>query len=152
MIPPKEALMRRIIPFILALVLFASVRTSAQEQLAAQKWTDVGWYRLVSWQFTRAGLDTTMTIWFDICVPAIKEISPESKCFQHITGEWHLTCVYPMREGPAYYEWETAPNFARFVNSIIARHGEAAQEIFDAFSNAVARNTTTAIIEPTDGM
>jgi hypothetical protein len=144
--------MRRIIPFVLALVLFAPARMSAQDQLTAQKWTDVEWYRIQSWQFTAAGEDTAMTIMWDIYMPMIREVAPESRCFRHVTGEWHITCIFHMSEGPAYYEWETAPGFADFVNGIIERQGEAALDVFETFNDAVARRSHTVLIEPTGGM
>ncbi len=143
--------MRRIIPIVIALVLVVSVRTSAQLP-TAKKWTDVEWYNVVSWQFTAAGVDTAMTLFFDTGVPLLKESMPGIRCFRHVTGEWHVTCIVPMPEGPAYLEWEMPPDFADYIARFFEQQGEAAMGIIETFNNAVARQTTTIVLEPTGGM
>ena len=144
--------MRRIIPIVFALVLVVSVRTSAQEMPAAEKWENVEWSTILSWQFVGAQADTAMTIMFDIMMPAAREAIPGLRCFRHITGEWHATCIAPMPEGPAYLEWAFAPDFRAFVIAVIEQQGEAATGIFDTFEAATARETSTIVLEPTGGM
>ncbi len=143
--------MRRIILIVLALVLVVSVRTSAQLP-TAQKWTDVEWYSLINWQFTAAAVDTAMTLFFGTGLPALKESFPGIRCFRHVTGEWHVTCIAPMPEGPSWLEWEMPPEFVDYITRIFEREGEAAMDIAETFNNAVARQTLTIVLEPTGGM
>ncbi len=142
--------MRRVIPIVLALVLVVSVRTSAQLP-TAQKWTDVEWYNVFSLQFTFADADTAMTILFDTLMPVAREVSG-NRCFRHVTGEWHVTCIGPMPEGPSYLEWEMPPDFADYIARFFEQEGEAAAGIAETFNNAVARQTFTIVLEHTGGM
>ncbi len=144
--------MRRIIPIVLALVLVVSVRTSAQEPPTAKKWTDVEWYNVVSWQFTAAGVDTAMTLFFDTAMPVLKESFPGIRCFRHVTGEWHVTCFLPMPEGPAWLEWEMPPEMVDYMMGVFELLGEEAVATGERFMNALVRQTSTIVLEPTGGM
>ncbi len=144
--------MRRIIPIILALVLVVSVRTSAQELPTAKKWTDVEWYNVISWQFTVAEADAQMTILFDTAMPVFKESFPGIRCFRHVTGEWHVTCISPMPEGPAWLEWETPPEFVDYIMGIFELLGEEAVSMGERWANALVRQNYTIVLEPTGGM
>ncbi len=144
--------MRRVIRIVLTLVFVVSVRTSAQELPTAKKWTDVEWYNVVSWQFTVAEADAQMTILFDTAMPVLKEAFPGMRCFRHVTGEWHVTCLTPMPEGPAWLEWETPPEFADYIARFFEQEGEAAAGIAETFNNAVVRQNYTIVLEHTGGM
>ncbi len=143
--------MRRIIPIVLALVLVVSVRTSAQLP-TAKKWTDVEWYQVINWQFTVAEADAQMTILFDTAMPVLKESFPGIRCFRHVTGEWDVTCIFPMPEGPSYLEWELPPDFADYIAGLFERAGEEAAGMVETFINAVVRQTSTIVLEHTGGM
>ncbi len=143
--------MRRIIPIVLALVLVVSVRTSAQLP-TAQKWTDVEWYNVISWQFTVAEADAQMTILFDTAMPVLKESFPGIRCFRHVTGEWDVTCIFPMPEGPAWLEWETPPELVDYITGVFELLGEEAVGIGERFTNALVRQTSTIVLEHTGGM
>ncbi len=144
--------MRRVIPIILALVLVVSVRTSAQELPTAKKWTDVEWYEVISWQFTVAEADAQMTILFDTAMPVLKESFPGMRCFRHVIGEWHVTCISPMPEGPAWLEWETPPEFVDYITGIFELLGEKAVGMGETFMNALVRQNHTIVLEHTGGM
>ncbi len=144
--------MRRIIPIILALVLVVSVRTSAQELPTAKKWTDVEWYIVQSWQFTVAEADAQMTILFDTAMPVFKESFPGMRCFRHVMGEWDVTCMFPIPEGPAWLEWETPPEFVDYITGIFELLGEETMEMGETFANAIVRQTSSIVLEPTGGM
>jgi hypothetical protein len=144
--------MRRVIPIVLALVLVASVHSSAQELPTAQKWTDVEWFQVSHWKFTEAGVDTAMTLLFDHIIPAAREAWPGFRCLRHITGEWHFTSIVPVPEGPAAMEWEMTPAYANFLALLMDRLGEQSAAVFDEWDNAVARTTTIVALEPTGGM
>ncbi len=144
--------MRRIIPIILALVLVVSVRTSAQELPTAKKWTDVEWYIVQSWQFTVAEADAQMTILFDTAMPVLKESFPGMRCFRHVMGEWDVTCMFPIPEGPAWLEWEMPPELVDYTTGIFELLGEETMEMGERFMNALVRQTSTIVLEPTGGM
>jgi hypothetical protein len=144
--------MRRVIPIVLALVLVVSVRTSAQEMPTAQKWTNVEWYMVQNWQFTVAEADGQMTILFDTAMPVLKESFPGMRCFRHITGEWDVTCLFPMPEGPSWLEWEVPPEFVDYITGIFGLLGEETMGMGERFATAIVRQTHTIVLEPTGGM
>ena len=91
-----------------------------------------------------------MTILFDTLMPVIRKADTRNRCFRHVTGEWHVTCFVPMPEGPSHLEWEMPPDqldlFAAFVEQ-----GEATMGMLTTYLNAIARVTTTIVLEPTGG-
>jgi hypothetical protein len=149
--PPKENIMRRVIPIVLALVLMASVRTSAQVP-TAQKWENVEWSTIMNWQFVGPQVDTALTIWFDVFMPAVRVGFPGARCFRHITGEAGVTCIFPMPEGPAGLEWETPQAFVDFFSTLAQREGEAVAGVFETFGNAIESYTSQIVLEHTGGM
>ena len=144
--------MRRVIPIVLALVLIVSIRTSAQDLPTAQKWENVEWFNVISWQFTNTEVDTAMTILFDIYMPVLRETMPGSKCLRFVTGEWHVTCMAPLPEGPASLEWQIAPAFADFLAGVAENQGEAAMGIFEMWNAAIARESSDIAFVPSGGM
>jgi hypothetical protein len=143
--------MRRIIPIILALVLVVSVRTSAQLP-TAQKWENVEWYSVVSWQLTGANADSAMTIFFDHLAPLIAEVWPETTCLRLLTGEQRITCFGPMKDGLAEMEWAVSPELERLFSLFVEREGEAAAGMGETFGNAVSRFESHIALKHTGGM
>ena len=44
-----------------------------------------------------------------------------------------------------------SPNFADFLAGVVEREGEAAWDIFQTFNDAVVRQASTVVLEPTGG-
>ena len=100
--------MRHIVPIVLALVLVASVRTSAQEPPTAQKWTDVEWYTVTTTYFSNP--EEGRNIFVEHFLPIVKEVWPEQTCLWLRTGEVKMTCYGPTPEGRnAAKEWRQTP-------------------------------------------
>lgn len=144
--------MRRLVPIVLAFVLVVPLRASAQEMPRAQKWENVEWYSVWSWQLAGADADSATTIFFDHALPIMMEIWPEMTCLRLITGEWSVTCFGPMTEGVAELEWQLSPEWARFMSAFSEREGEAAVGMFETFGRAVARFTSQIALKHTGGM
>ena len=144
--------MRRLIPVILALVLVVSVRTSAQEMPTAQKWENVEWYTVFSWQLAGADAESAMTMFVDNALPVMKEVWPDMTCLRLMTGEWSIACFGPMSAGLAELEWETSPQFLRFMSLFAEREGEAATEMLETFGNAIVRSKVDIALKHTGGM
>ena len=91
--------MRRLIPAVLVFFLFVSVRTSAQEMPTAQKWENVEWFWLLSFQFTGAEADSASTIFWEHFMPVMAEAWSGTTCLRIMTGDMGVTCFGPMEEG-----------------------------------------------------
>ena len=144
--------MRRIIPIVLALVLVASIHTSAQEMPTAQKWENVEWYSVMSWQLAGAQADSATTLFFERFLPVIMDVWPETTCLRLMTGEWSITCIGLMNDGVAGLEWEMAPEAVRMWTLLLEREGEAAAGMFETFGNATARFAMHYALKHTGGM
>ena len=142
--------MRRIIPIILALVLVVSVRTSAQETPTAQKWTNVEWYEVITWYFSDT--EEALTLWTEHFLPVVLEVMPEVTCLWFMTGEAHITCHFPMPDGPAGMEWREGPYAVQFGAALAAREGEATTELSERFGNVMSRTTNHIALKHTGGM
>jgi hypothetical protein len=143
--------MRRIVFAVLVLTLVLSARTSAQLP-TAQKWENVEWYSVVSWQLTGAEADEAMAIFFNQMMPVIAEVWPEMTCLRLMTGEQGITCFVPMKDGLAEMEWAVSPDLERFFSLLVEREGEATMELFETFFNAVSHSESQIALKHTGGM
>ncbi len=144
--------MRRLVFIIVALVLVVSVRTSAQEMPTAQKWENVEWYVIMSWQFTGAEADSAATIFWDHLNPVLAEVFPGMVCLRVITGEMGVTCFGPMEGGLEDMTWEVSPGDLRFMSLFLEREGEAAEDMFKTLGKAMTGMTYNIALKHTGGM
>ena len=144
--------MRRLIPIFVALVLIVSVRTSAQEMPTAQKWENVEWYVVMSWQFTGEEADSAATIFWDHLNPVIAEALPGTVCLRVMTGEMGVTCFGPMEGGLEDMTWEVSPGDLRFTSVFFEREGEAAEDMFRTLGRAMTGWTYNVALKHTGGM
>ena len=142
--------MRRLVPVALALTLAFSATVAAQEMPAAEKWTNVEWYSVTTFYFSDE--EEGLTLWTEHFLPVAMEVFPETNCLWFITGETHLTCYFPMPDGPADMEWRMDPDGVEFMAALAAREGEATMELFDSWANAVSRMTNHIALKHTGGM
>jgi hypothetical protein len=142
--------MRRLVPVVLALTIAVSASTAAQETPTAEKWTNVEWYDIGTWYFSDG--EEALALWTEHFLPVVNEIWPESTCLWFMTGETHMTCYGPMSEGPAEMEWRMHPDGVRFMEAFTAQEGEAAEELFERWGNAVSKYTSHIALKHTGGM
>lgn len=126
--------MRRIMFTVLALAFVLSVRTSAQMP-TPQKWENVEWYIVMSWQFAGADADSAATIFWDHVLPAMAEAWPGTTCLRVMTGKMGVACYGPMEDGLEGMAWQVSPNDVRFLSLFFEREGEGAEELFKTFGS-----------------
>ena len=143
--------MRHIICAVVVLALVLSSRTSAQMP-AAQKWENVEWYVVMSWQFTGADADSATTIFWDHIMPAMGETWPETTCLRVMTGETGVICFGPMANGLEEMEWAVSPNDVRFLSLFFEREGDAGVGLFETFMNAATGFTFNLALKHKGGM
>ena len=142
--------MRRFVPVALALTLAFSATAAAQEMPTAEKWTNVEWYSVTTWYLSNP--DEALTLWTEHFLPVAMDVMPGTTCLWFITGEPHLTCSFPMPDGPAAMEWRLDQTGVEFMAELAAREGEAMMELFDSWENAVSRSTSHIALKHTGGM
>jgi hypothetical protein len=129
--------MRRLVPVALALTIAFSASTAAQETPTAEKWTNVEWYGVSTWYFSDS--DEALTLWTEHFLPVATEVFPEMTCLWSMTGEASMTCYGMMSDGPADMEWRMDPDGVKFMEAFTAQEGEAVEELFERWGNAVSR-------------
>ncbi|KPJ99254.1 MAG: hypothetical protein AMS20_15770 [Gemmatimonas sp. SG8_28] len=142
--------MRRIALAALVLILVVSVRTAAQ--MTPQKWENVEWYWLLTWQFTGAEADSASTIFWQHLMPVMEEAWPGTTCLRIMTGDMGVTCFGPMEEGPEGMAWEVSPEDVRFMSLFMEREGEAAMDMFATFGNAATGFEFNIALKHTGGL
>jgi len=113
----------------------------------AEKWDDVDWYRIVQVDFHngKAG-DARRTI-EEHFMPAGREAGTPTPVMMlwNVTGEWDLTIIWHMQDGPASMEWRRSPDNVKWWKKFMEREGgeEAAEKIQSEYASLVARSTST---------
>jgi hypothetical protein len=142
--------MRRLVPVVLALTIAVSASTAAQETPTAEKWTNVEWYEISTWYFSDA--EEALTLWTEHFLPVVTEVYPEDTCLFSVTGQTRMTCYGPMIDGPAGMEWRLSPKGVEFQTKMAEREGEAVEELYDRWGNAVSKYTYDIARKHTGGM
>jgi hypothetical protein len=130
----------------LALVgLFAvPTRTEAQE---VEKWDGVNWYRIVHVDFHNGKTGEARRIIEEHFMPAADDAGTAGPdmLLWHETGEWDLTIIWRMKEGPASMEWRRSPDNVKWWKSFSELEGgdEAAELIQKEYSALIARSTSS---------
>jgi len=144
--------MRRLVLIIVALALVVSVRTSAQDLPTAQKWENVEWYVVMSWQFTGVEADSAATIFWDHLNPVMAEVFPGTICLRVMTGEMGVSCFGPMEGGLEEMTWEVSPSDISFISLFFEREGEAAEDMFMTLGRAMTGWTFNLALKHTGRM
>jgi hypothetical protein len=127
------------------IVLFAlPTRAEAQE---AEKWEGVDWYRIVNVDFHNGKAGDARRIIEDHYMPAGEAAGTPTPVMLlwNETGEWDLTIIWHMKDGPASMEWQRSPDGVKWWQTFVEREGgeEAAEAIQEEYSGLVARSTST---------
>ena len=143
--------MRRIVFAAFVLALVVSVRTSAQLP-EPQKWDNVEWYVVFSWQFAGADAESASNIWWDDFYPIVAEAWPGTTCLRVVTGKMGVFCFGPMEGGLEGMEWQTSPSDVRFLTLFMEREGEEGMEKFETFGNGTTGMEFNIALKHTGGM
>ncbi len=142
--------MRRTVFAALALCLLLPLGVRAQEMPTARKWTNVEWYGVLTIKFRPAQREAAVAMWHDKFAPAAKAAGAwQGMVFlEHMTGgQWDVTLVVPMPEGPSEMEWEIDPNFEKFIAALAQQEGEAAVELGTRWEESImATEFTIALL------
>jgi hypothetical protein len=118
----------------------------------AQRWENVEWYVVMSWQFTGADADSATAVFWNHIQPAMAETWPETTCLRVMTGEMGVTCFGPMASGLEEMEWQVSPADARFFSLFFEREGEAGTGLFETFVNAATGFTLNLALKHNGSM
>jgi hypothetical protein len=135
--------MRLILAAAIACLLTIPSSAEAQE---AEKWEGVNWYRIVHVDFHNGKSGDARRIIEDHYMPAGEEAGTPTPVMLlwNQTGEWDLTIIWHMKDGPASMEWRRSPDNVKWWKTFVEREGgeEAAQAIQEEYSGLVARSSS----------
>ena len=131
---------------LLACLLFLPLSAEAQDAPAASKWTDVDWYRVVQIDLEAGKTNAAMKLIDEHFAPATEAAGTPGPAMLlwHQTGEWDLTVMWTMAEGPGDMEWRRSPNNISWWSAFVAREGgeEAAEALWEEWNSMVERTNS----------
>ena len=145
--------MRRTVFATVALALFLPLAAQAQEwPPQPTKYTNVAWYTIVNFDLAGPNAEAATDVFMDVFVPAFAASGNPIRAFEHSTGEWDITLIFPM-ESPSDLEWDMAPEFvAALVAMAEAVGGERLGELGELVEGAMVRQNVTIVRERKGGM
>lgn len=123
---------------------------TAQELPKAEKHANVKWYRIVHVDFKPGKADDALKIVYAHFVPAANAAGLEpARILEHETGEWDVTYIFPLSEGPTVLEWDVTPNGEKFWAELAKKEGGAdkALAVFAEYADMVARAESQIVRE-----
>jgi len=140
--------MRRIPVLILAVLLVAPGHLVAQDDDAQPtKWTGVEWYTVTNIDFVNGKQDDALKIIREHFMPASEKAGTPrpTMILMNETGEWDMTVVWKMKDGPAGMEWRRSPDNIKWWKAAVEMAGseEAAEEIGERYGSYVQRASST---------
>lgn len=133
---------------VLAVALFClfAVPSSAEAQ-EAEKWDGVDWYRIVNVDYHNGKSGDARRMIEEHFMPAGEAAGTPTPVMMlwNETGEWDLTIIWHMKDGPAGMEWRRSPDNVKWWKTFMEREGgeEAAEKMQSEYSSLVARSTST---------
>lgn len=116
---------------------------AAQEEMPqAEKHENVTWYEIVHIEFESGSDSEALELIRDHFVPAYREaeVPGPQMAMVHETGEWDLTLVWHLQDGPSAFEWDTSPQEVEVQKAFIQQVGkEKAQELSEQYESYVSR-------------
>ena len=135
---------------IIGVVLFLPTLLHAQELPTATKFTDVSWYTITHVAYESGQRDAALAIIREHLGPAAEAAGLEKpQLFEHQTGEWDITLIWSMPEGPAGMEWEINPWQESWWASFAEREGgmQAGMAIWQDYIGKVSRASTSVVVD-----
>lgn len=138
------------------LVLPSSVAAQQQESPKPEKYENVTWYAVVDIDFRSGKRDAALDIIRDHFAPAGRESGSPGPVMQleHQSGEWDLTVIWHMKEGPSGMEWKTTAEGIAWQQKFAELSGgeDRAKEIGETFESYIARENVTITRQDEDLM
>jgi hypothetical protein len=136
--------MRRILRSIalVALTSAAVAPLTAQEALAPKKFENVSWYWMANVKFKPGKLDDGLKIINEHFAPAGNAIGMTGvRMLNHTGGQWDITLLFPMAEGPRALEWAMSPDDAKWMTELAKREKGMpnAMALWSRYSDLIAR-------------
>jgi hypothetical protein len=135
---------------VLAIALLLPTLLNAQELPKATKFTDVSWHTITHVVYESGQRNAALKIIREHFVPAADAAGLERpQLFEHQTGEWDITLIWSMPEGPAGMEWEVNPWQESWWASFAEREGgmEAGMAIWQDYIGKVSQASTSVVID-----
>ncbi len=130
----------------LACVLVLPLSAAGQDAPAAAKWTDVDWYRVVQIDFESGKMNAAMDFIDEHFVPATEAAGTPGPAMLlwHETGEWDLTVLWVMAEGPSSMEWRRSPDNIKWWSALVAHEGgaDAAAAVWAEWNSMIERTNS----------
>ncbi len=140
----------RVTAIVLAVILFLPALLNAQELPKATKFTDVSWYTIRHVAFEPGQRQAALRLIREHLAPAADAAGLEKpQLFEHQTGEWDITLVWSMPEGPAGMEWEVNPWQESWWASFAEREGgmQAGMAIWQDYFSKISHASSTVVID-----
>ena len=105
------------------------------------------WYRIVNVDFHNGKSGDARRMIEEHFMPAGEAAGtpPPVMMLWNETGEWDLTIIWHMTDGPAGMEWRRSPNNVKWWKTFMEREGgeEAAEKMQSEYRSLVARSSST---------
>ncbi len=148
--------MRRAIIASVAVIGLLGLAPAAQDGATPTKYTNVNWYSITNVDYYPNKAKDALKIVYDHFVPAAQTAGMDGlRLFEYATGgEWDLTVIFPMKEGPAEMEWENSPEDVAWMKAIAEKLGGMAEfeELMGEYLSMVKRYDRHIARERTDWM
>jgi hypothetical protein len=151
----KENIMLRTAIAGLALLSLLGLGSAAQDTPQASKYSDVKWYEITHVDYHPAKADKALEIVFDHFMPASRAAGIQApRLLEYATGgEWDLTVIFPMEDGPSELEWELSPDGAKWIAALADQLGgaEEFEKLMADYHSMVRRHETQIVRERSAG-
>jgi hypothetical protein len=124
---------------------------AAQEALAPKKHENVNWYWMANVKFKPGKLDDGLKIINERFAPAGSAVGMTGvRMLHHTGGEWDLTLLFPIAEGPRALEWAMSPDDVKWMNELAKREKGMpnVMALLNRYSDLVAREEGILVREP----
>jgi hypothetical protein len=136
--------MRRVL-YSTALVLLTSAAAAplgAQEAPTPKKYENVSWFWMTNVKFKPGKLDDGLKIINEHFAPAGNAVGMTGvRMLHHTGGEWDLTLLFPVAEGPRSLEWAMSPDDVKWMTEMAKREKGMpnVMALLSRYSDLVAR-------------
>jgi hypothetical protein len=139
--------MRRLALASLSILLVGPAPLAAQDDAQPTKWTDVEWYTVTQVDFVNGKQDEALKIIREHFIPAADAAGTPGPVMvlMNVTGEWDMTVIWKMKDGPADMEWRRSPDNIKWWKAAVELAGseEAAEKLGEEYSSYVQRASST---------
>lgn len=115
-----------------------------QDEMQPRKYQDVEWFSMLHVRFHPQHSDDALSMIFDHFAPAGQAagLNPPYTFEYSTGGEWDITLVFPMENGPSELEWEMSDEDGQWFAKLAEREGgpEQAEELFNTYLSYVDRH------------